>query len=44
MAAWESIWQFLNSGAVLAILGYVIVNEKRLAKLEAIQQLLIEKR
>lgn len=38
----EAVWQFLNSGAVLAILAYVVVNEKRLARLEAIQQLMVQ--
>lgn len=37
------VWQFINSGAVLAILAYVIVNERRLSRLEAIQQMLVGK-
>jgi len=36
-----AIWQFINSGAVLAILAYVVVNERRLAILETNQKILI---
>lgn len=43
MEAIGAVWQFINSGAVLAILGYVVVNERRLAILEANQKFMIGK-
>jgi hypothetical protein len=36
-------WQVINSGAVLALLGYVITSERRLTKLETIIELLTKK-
>lgn len=29
-------WEFINSGAVLAILAYVVSNERRITKLETL--------
>lgn len=42
--AWGGAWALINSGAVLALLGYVVSNERRLTKLETIIQLLTKEK
>ncbi|WP_290874901.1 hypothetical protein [Aquabacterium sp.] len=36
-------WTVVNSGAVLALLGYVIASERRLTKLETIIEILTKR-